>query len=59
MLNEYQKSATARDFLIKGLTIPATLPLSDVSFFRGSAAIWTRFVMFSVDEFVVRERLSQ
>ncbi len=59
MLNEYQKSATARDFLIKGLTIPATLLLSDVSFFSGSAATWKRFVMISVDEFVVHERMSQ
>ena len=49
-----------RDFLIRGLTIPATLLLSVVvSFFSGSAAIWTRFVMLAVDEFVVRERLSQ
>jgi len=59
-LDEPQEPAMVRDFLIRGLTIPATLLLSVVvSFFSGSAAIWTRFVMLAVDEFVVRERLSQ
>jgi hypothetical protein len=59
-LDEPQEPAMVRDFLIRGLTIPTTLLLSVVvSFFSGSAAIWTRFVMLVVDEFVVRERLSQ
>ncbi|MDQ3862030.1 MAG: TMEM175 family protein [Actinomycetota bacterium] len=57
LLDEPLDPATARFFLIRGLTIPAIFLLSiAISFFSVNVAIWTWFVMLAVDAVVIHRR---